>query len=388
MSKILMFSNRLIIGGPSVHLLSLVEHFCNDHEILLLYGAPLDDELSMEQEFRKFDIQMYQIANMKRSLNPIPDIFIMAEIKKLLKEFSPDIIHTHTYKPGIIGRYLAKRHNVKRIIHTYHGLIFDSYFSSALSKVLVHIDTYLAKSTDVIIALSEIQKQQILDKIGNSIENKIQIIPLSISQDKFRYSKEDGLLFRNNIGVSEDRILLAMVGRVADVKNIAKTIDVFSELKKDANTNNSTLVIVGDGDQKNSLIAQARALSLKVDLEKGDENSDIIFVSWQREIQPLYSAIDILVLSSKNEGTPLNIIEAQLMKTAILAPRVGGIPDIVVEGKTALLFDNRQEMFAKMHELISNRTLIGNLQQNALKFAKERFSISKMLESYNKLYNI
>lgn len=388
MSKILMFSNRLIIGGPSVHLLSLVEHFCNDHEILLLYGAPLDDELSMEQEFRKFDIQMYQIANMKRSLNPIPDIFIMAEIKKLLKEFSPDIIHTHTYKPGIIGRYLAKRHNVKRIIHTYHGLIFDSYFSSALSKVLVHIDTYLAKSTDVIIALSEIQKQQILDKIGNSIENKIQIIPLSISQDKFRYSKEDGLLFRNNIGVSEDRILLAMVGRVADVKNIAKTIDVFSELKKDANASNSTLVIVGDGDQKNSLIAQARALSLKVDLEKGDENSDIIFVSWQREIQPLYSAIDILVLSSKNEGTPLNIIEAQLMKTAILAPRVGGIPDIVVEGKTALLFDNRQEMFAKMHELISNRTLIDNLQQNALKFAKERFSISKMLESYNKLYNI
>ncbi len=388
MSKILMFSNRLIIGGPSVHLLSLVEHFCNDHEILLLYGAPLDDELSMEQEFRKFDIQMYQIANMKRSLNPIPDIFIMAEIKKLLKEFSPDIIHTHTYKPGIIGRYLAKRHNVKRIIHTYHGLIFDSYFSSALSKVLVHIDTYLAKSTDVIIALSEIQKQQILDKIGNSIENKIQIIPLSISQDKFRYSKEDGLLFRNNIGVSEDRILLAMVGRVADVKNIAKTIDVFSELKKDANASNSTLVIVGDGDQKNSLIAQARALSLKVDLEKGDENSDIIFVSWQREIQPLYSAIDILVLSSKNEGTPLNIIEAQLMKTAILAPRVGGIPDIVVEGKTALLFDNRQEMFAKMYELISNRTLIDNLQQNALKFAKERFSISKMLESYNKLYNI
>ncbi|MCK5846733.1 MAG: glycosyltransferase [Bacteroidales bacterium] len=388
MSKILMFSNRLIIGGPSVHLLSLVEHFYNKHEILLLYGAPLNDEASMEEEFSKFNIQMHRIDSMKRSLNPIPDVFNLLEVKRLIKDFAPDIIHTHTYKPGVIGRILAKKYGAKRIIHTYHGLIFDSYFSKILSKALAKIDSYLAKSTDVIIALSAMQKKQIISNIGSLDEEKIQIIPLSVSKEKYKYSHDVELSFRKSIGICEERLLLATVGRLADVKNISQTIEVFANLKRESKANNSVLLIVGNGDERDNLINQAESLSLKLDFEKGNDKSDIIFISWQRNLVPLYSAIDVLVLSSKNEGTPLNIIEAQMMGVTILAPNVGGIPDIVIEGETALLFDDKQAMEESLIKLVNDKKLLLELGQNASNFASKRFSNSKMMDSYNKLYNI
>ena len=388
MSKILMFSNRLIIGGPSVHLLSLVEHFCDEHEICLLYGAPLVNEASMEDEFKKFNIKMHRIDNLKRSKNPIPDLFNLYEVSKIIKEFQPDIIHTHTFKPGVIGRILAKRYGVKRIIHTYHGLIFDSYFSKSLSMALAKMDKYLAKSTDVIIALSEIQQQQIISKIGDLPEDKLRVIPLSVSKKDYTFSQEKGLAFREEVGISNDKLLLGMVGRLVEVKNVELSISAFAELIKQAKNANSLLLIVGNGDQRDMLFKRAQDLGLNVELEKAMPDTDIVFMQWQRNLVPIYSAMDLLVLSSKNEGTPFNIIEAQMMQTAILAPRVGGIADIVDENSTALLFEGKVEMLQKMDFLLNNKNKLFQMKQNAIKFAEHKFSITKMLNSFEDLYKL
>ncbi len=383
-----MFSNRLIIGGPSVHLLSLVEHFCDKHEICLLYGAPLANEASMENEFNRFNIKMHRIDNLKRSKNPIPDLFNLIEVSKIIREFQPDIIHTHTFKPGVIGRLLAKRYGVKRIIHTYHGLIFDSYFSKSLSLALARTDKYLAKFTDVIIALSEIQKQQIINKIGDIPNDRLKVIPLSVSKKDYTISKEKGEEFRDKIGISKETILMGMVGRLVEVKNVELSISVFAELKKQAKNYNSLLFIVGDGDQRDMLINKAKEGGLKVELEKAKPDTDVVFMQWQRELVPIYSAMDLLVLSSKNEGTPFNIIEAQMMQTAILAPRVGGIADIVDENSTALLFNDGAEMLNKMESLLSNKEKLFEMKKNAINFAEHKFSITKMLNLFEDLYQI
>ena len=282
MSKILMFSNRLIIGGPSVHLLSLVEHFCDKHEICLLYGAPLANEASMEEEFKMFNIQMHRIDNLKRSRNPIPDLFNFYEVNKIIKEFQPDVIHTHTFKPGVIGRLLAKRYSVKRIIHTYHGLIFDSYFSKSLSMALAKIDKYLAKSTDVIIALSEIQQQQIISKIGGLSSDKLKVIPLSVSKKDYTFSQEKGVAFRKKMGIPNNKILLGMIGRLVEVKNVELSIRVFAELKKQDKNSNSLLLIVGNGDQRDMLFQKAKELGLNVEFEKAKSDTDVFFMQWQR----------------------------------------------------------------------------------------------------------
>ena len=388
MAKILMFSNRLIIGGPSVHLLSLVEYFSKEHSILLLYGAPADNEASMEDEFRKYNILMHKIDNLKRSKNPLLDVLSMASVGKIIKDFAPDIIHTHTYKPGIIGRVMAKRFGVKRIIHTYHGLIFDAYFSKTLSRTLAKIDKHIAKNTDVIIALSNIQKKQIVANIGDSVANKVEVIPLAISEKQYVFSEERGNGFRNEKGISNNKILLGMLGRLAEVKNVGLAIDAYAELKEQGKANNAMLMIIGDGDQKQMLISKAKDSGLSISFDQGNDKTDLLFIDWQRDLIPLYSAMDILLLTSKNEGTPFNIIEAQMMQTAVIAPKVGGIPDIVEEDTTALLFDNKVDLLAKMELLINKEELLIEMKQNAFNFAKSNFSMSEMLKSYEKLYTI
>jgi len=388
MAKILMFSNRLIIGGPSVHLLSLVEHFSKKHSILLLYGAPLENEASMEYEFRKYNILLHKIDNLKRSKNPLLDMLSMASVGRIIKDFEPDIIHTHTYKPGLIGRVMAKRYGVKRIIHTYHGLIFDSYFSKVLSLTLAKIDKHIAKSTDVIIALSEIQKKQIIASIGDMSADKVEVIPLAVSEQEYEFSEEKGADYRREKGIPDNKILLGMLGRLADVKNVGLAISVFIELKNKGKANNAMLMIIGDGDQKPMLMSQAKDSGLNVSFDMADDKTDVLFIDWQRKLIPLYSAMDILMLSSKNEGTPFNIIEAQMMQTAIIAPNVGGIPDIVERNKTAYLYDNKEELLSSLQNLLENEKNISDMKHNALNFAKSNFSMSKMLNSYEKLYTI
>ncbi|OYT11404.1 MAG: hypothetical protein B6I18_04300 [Bacteroidetes bacterium 4572_112] len=388
MAKILMFSNRLIIGGPSVHLLSLVEHFSKKHSILLLYGAPLENEASMEDEFRKYNILLHKIDNLKRSKNPLLDMLSMASAGRIIKDFEPDIIHTHTYKPGIIGRVMAKRYGVKRIIHTYHGLIFDSYFSKTLSLTLAKIDKYIAKSTDVIIALSEIQKKQIIANIGEISADKVEVIPLAVSEQEYVFSEEKGAEFRREKGIPDNKILLGMLGRLADVKNVSLAVSIFAELKNKGKINNAMLMIIGDGDQKPMLISQAKDSGLNISFDIAADNTDVLFIDWQRKLIPLYSAMDILMLSSKNEGTPFNIIEAQMMQTVIIAPNVGGIPDIVQRNKTAYLYDNKEELLSSLQNLLENEKNISDMKHNALNFAKSNFSMSRMLNSYEKLYTI
>ena len=388
MAKIIMFSNRLIIGGPSVHLLSLVEYFSQKHSILLIYGAPLANEATMEEEFARFDVQLYKIDKLKRSKNPILDIISMNTVGRLIQEFKPDIIHTHTYKPGLIGRVMAKKYGIKRIIHTYHGLIFDTYFSKTLSLTLAKIDKQLAKSTDVIIALSETQQKQIIANIGAAVADKIKVIPLAVSEQEYKFTPASGANYRKKMGIADNTVLLAMLGRLADVKNVGMAIDAFAELKNNSRADNAILLIIGDGEQKQMLVSKAANIGLRVSFDTAVDNTDILFVGWQRELIPIYSAMDILLLTSKNEGTPFNIIEAQMMHTAVIAPLVGGIPDIVEDGKTALLYTKNSDLLLNIESLISDKELLLEMKQKGLNFAKQNFSMSKMLNSYEKLYTI
>ncbi len=382
-----MFTNRLIIGGPSVHLLSLVEYFHVKHEICLVFGCALDNEASMENEFAAFGIKMYKLNTLKRSLNPFPDIISMFEVSKIIKEFNPDIIHTHTFKPGIIGRISARRNKVPNIIHTYHGLIFDAYFSKFTSLVISKMDKKIADYTDTIIALSNIQKNQILKFIGEQQEVKIRVVPLSVSSDLYEFSESKEKKYRDEIGVSESKIILGMVGRLVEIKNVLQAIKVFSELKKDKSASNSILLIIGDGNQKQMLISKAKEYGLKVEMDKANDSTDVVFIAWQRDLIPVYSAMDLLVLSSKNEGTPFSIIEAQMMKTAVLTSSVGGVADIVDEGKTALLFSSEKEMKSKMKDFLLNPKKLSDFKNNAFNFAHNKFSMKNMLNIYEKLYN-
>ncbi len=387
MSRILIITNRLVVGGPSIHLQHIVNYFNSKHELLLVYGQAEKGESSMEDIFSKMGVEMKKINSMRRSVNPINDYKFAKELGQIIKGFNPDIVHTHTSKPGFIGRIIASQQNIKRVIHTYHGLVFKGYFSSILSSILVKIDRNLANKTHHIIALSETQKQEIIDKykIGNNA--KVMVIPLAISSDFSDFTSENALEFREMWKIQNDTLLIAQVGRLTDIKGNSLMIDVFKDNKK-KHDQKIVLFMVGDGELKQNLIEQAQSLHLKVAIEEPVEGADVVFTSWCHRLKELYSAMDLLVLTSKSEGTPLSIIEAQVSGTAVLAPNIGGIKDMVIDGKTALLYSNVAEFESILSELIVEKQKIFEMGDNAANFAASQYSLKRMLNSYENLYNL
>ena len=162
-------------------------------------------------------------------------------------------------------------------------------------------------------------------------------------------------------------------------------LDSFYAIKQKIK-NKCVLLIVGDGELKEILIEQAYSLHFKVAIDTPQKDADIIFTSWCNDLTSLYSAMDLLVLSSRSEGTPLNIIEAQIAGIAVIAPKVGGIEDMVIENKTALLFSKSIDFEQKLVTLINDCDLLKVMGKNAAQYAQEKFNLPKMLETYENLY--
>ncbi len=386
MSRIIIITNRLVVGGPSVHLKQLIKNFSNKHKIFLIYGPPSEGESSMEDEFLEFGIEMKKLKYLKKSFNVYNDIRLIKVLTGIFNDFKPDIVHTHTFKPGLTGRYVAWKLNVSKIIHTYHGLIFKGYFSNIIASFLIIIDRFLASKTHVIITLSESQKEAIVNQYKITDKEKARIIPLATSYRPEDFTKEKAALFRNKWKLDKDSQIIAQVGRLADVKNVSLMIDVFHELRKKSKTK-VVLFIVGDGELKDILIDQAQSLHLKVANGVARENADVVFTSWCKDLVALYSAMNLLVLTSKNEGTPLNIIEANIAGVAVMAPRVGGIGDMILDGETGILYDKANEIEDKLLELLKNPQNIIALGNNASIYANQKYSLQSMLKEYEKLYN-
>ncbi len=386
MSKIIIITNRLVVGGPSVHLKQIVDSFADKHKILLVYGPPSKGESSMVDVFRSFGIEMLQLESLKRSINLFNDYILAKELKEIFNDFKPDIIHTHTYKPGFAGRYIASKIGGVKIIHTYHGLIFHSYFSSIISTLLVIIDRFLAEKTDIIITLSERQRNDIISKYKIAQREKVKVIPLASDYFINDFSAELKNKFKYQWNIDSKSQIIAQVGRLTDVKNISLMLDVFYELRKRVSTH-IVLFIVGDGDLKESLIEQAQSLHFKVANGQPRDNADVVFTSWCKDLKALYSAMDLLILTSKNEGTPLNIIEAQVAGIPVVAPRVGGIVDMIIEGETAELYNSASEIEDILFRLLNDKNLLIDMGKNAAAFAAKKYSLDIMLKEYEKLYN-
>ncbi len=387
MSRILISTNRLIIGGPSVHLRHIVKYFSSRHKLLLVYGEASKGEQSMESEFHTFGIEMIKIKSFRRSFNPLQDIKFAGELKRIVKDFNPDIVHTHTSKPGYVGRYIAAKYNVSRIIHTYHGLIFKEYFSKLYSSMVVSFDRKLAEKTDYIISLSELQKKEIVEEYKIGDNNKVKIIPLAISKNNENYNDKLAKSFRLKWGINEETLLIAQVGRLADVKDNSLMIERYYGAIKGSKTK-SVLFIVGDGELKQHLIELAQSLHLKVAIGQLVKDADVVFTSWCKDLDELYSAMDLLVLTSKSEGTPFSIIEAQVSGTAVLAPAIGGIRDMIKDGETAYLYSNIADFESKLNLLVNDKNRVVKMGECAANFAKEKYNMKNMLASYEKLYKI
>lgn len=387
MTKVLRIINRFNLGGPVNNALYLTKYVGDEYETKLIGGVHTEDEISAEFLFKEKDISYEVVPAMSRKISPLDDLKSFIKVYRIIKEYKPDIIHTHASKAGLIGRLAGILYGTPILIHTFHGHVFHSYFGSFKTKFFILIERFLAKRTSKIIAISKIQKNDLVNvyKIANS--EKVEVIPLGFDLDRFKDKKEEKRkLFRAQYSIPENTIVISIVGRLVPIKNHHLFIDAIAKLK-DLSSQKFISLIVGDGDIKNDLIAHAKDNGLTV----GDDgNSDLIFTSWIKETDYVFSASDIIALSSKNEGTPVTLIEAQVSGKPIVTTNVGGILDILEESEFNKVSTNSAEEFAqKLVEILDLDPV--NISSEISQKVSERFHYlqlaSRMTALYDKVLN-
>ena len=325
MPKILRIINRFNLGGITYNVSYLSRYLPSTYQTLLVGGAEEKSEESSLFIPRTMGLEPLVIEEMRRSLNPFADYLAYRRIKKLIREFGPDIVHTHASKAGAVGRLAAARCGVPVIVHTFHGHVFKGYFGPFRTAIFKILERYLAKKSDAIVAISNRQLEELIQVHHICETSKVHIIPLGFDLRRFTNGMEEKRkIFREKYGLGG--LCVGIIGRLAPIKNHYLFIDAVADTLRRCGVK-FTAVIIGDGEMKKDLMKYIESKRLTFSNENG--SADFLFTSWIREVDVALAGLDLICLTSNNEGTPVSLIEAQAASRFIVSTDVGGISDIL-----------------------------------------------------------
>ena len=385
MKKILRIINRFNLGGPTYNAAYLTKYLEGEYETLLIGGNHEKSEKSSMHILEDLGIKPIIIPEMQRSINPLLDRIALKKIKEIIEDFKPDIIHTHAAKAGALGRKAAYNAGVKQIYHTFHGHVFHSYFSKIKTNIYKKIERDLAKKTTKIIAISPIQKEE-LSKVHKICKpEKIEVIPLGFDLSKFYKNKEAKReKFRKKWRIKDSEVAIGIIGRLVPVKNHLFFIKAINQVISSCSIP-IRFFIVGDGEEKENIIEYIN--EFKIDYSTDDKVATIQLTSWIKEIDEVNAGMDIICLCSLNEGTPVSLIEAQASGKPIVTTRTGGIENIVIENKTALISEiNNLNLFVEnLMTFISSKEKRKQFTELGVKKSKE-FDYKILIKNIKRLY--
>lgn len=388
MPRVLRIINRLNLGGPTYNAAYLSKYLDEEYETLLVAGMKDASEASSEYIIDSLGLKPRYIENMYREINPIKDYPAYKELVQIIREFKPDIVHTHAAKAGAIGRLAAHNEGVPIILHTFHGHVFHSYFSKLKTQVFLEIERFLARRSTKIIAISNIQKKELCQDFKVAPCEKFEVVPLGFDLKRFQEELSPRrAAFRTKYGLKADDIAVGIIGRLVPVKNHKLLIDAFAEVKQQSNKS-IKLIIIGDGELREAIEQACLDAHLSISSETAD-GVDVLFTSWIKQIETALPGLDVVALSSFNEGTPVSLIEAQAANTPIVTTRVGGIEDIVIENKTALLAENNNlaDFAVKLKTIIEDDALRESMQQAGFEHVQNQFSYLTLCRNMQNLYD-
>lgn len=334
--KVVRIIARLNIGGPAVHAILLTSRLPSErYASLLVTGAESPEEGNMLQLAEEEGVRPLLIPEMGRELSSLNDPLAFAKLLKLMVREQPSIVHTHTAKAGALGRLAALGINLGRalkrsfgrncrpsvrIVHTYHGHVFSGYFSPAKTRLFLAVERALARYTDVIVAISPRQRDELVHTYRIALSEKIRTIPLGLDLAPFANCKSRKGKLREELGLKDGTRLFGVVGRLVPIKRHDLAFRALSLLKSSPVYSDICFVIVGDGELRPELERLSRQSGL---------SDRVRFLGWRRDLESIYADLDCLVLTSDNEGTPVSMIEAMAAGVPVLATAVGGVPDLM-----------------------------------------------------------
>ena len=250
MPKVLRIINRLNLGGPTYNAAYLTKYLSPEFETLLIAGNKDETEASSEFIVESLGLKARYINGMYRSLNPLKDRKALKEIKQIIKEFKPDIVHTHAAKAGALGRFAAWQMGVPVIVHTFHGHVFHSYFNSIANRIFVEIERFLGRKSTAIIAISELQKKELTKDFQICDAGKVTVVPLGFDLGRFQQNQaENRNWFREYYGIDEQTVAVGIIGRLVPIKNHEMFLKVVNNVKNGVQQKVKFLFI-GDGEDR------------------------------------------------------------------------------------------------------------------------------------------
>lgn len=390
MPRILRIANRFNLGGPTFNVAYLTKYLPDQYETLLIGGDKEENEASSSHILADLGIEPIIIPEMKREISLGVDMAAYRAIEKIIDDFKPDIVHTHASKPGAIGRLAAHNRKVPVIVHTFHGHYFHSYFNKLKTNMFKQIERSLAKRTSKIIAISEIQKHELSIEHKIAPPEKFEVIPLGFDLDRFRTNtNKKRAEFRKEFNVKDDEVAIGIIGRLVDVKDHRYFLRLVRHVL-DKTTKKVRFFIVGDGEMRVELEAFAQELTIPFNAHPDYEPQDapLTFCSWRTDIDRINAGLDIVVLTSKNEGTPVSLIEAQASGTPVISTNVGGVENVVEHGVTGFLADASDElkMVENLMSLIESDNLRNEMAGKGWSHVGERFHYSRLTGDMDRLY--
>ena len=390
MYKILRIHNRLIVGGPSHNVTLLTAYLSPEFETKLLVGKKDPAEKDATYIADQLGLVPVEIKEMRRSILPFNDIIAYFKIKKIIEEYKPDIVHTHASKSGAVGRLAARSCKVPLIVHTFHGHVFHSYFNPIMSKLIIRFERFFARRTDAIIAISDSQKHELTEIYKIAPPEKVFTIPLGFNLDKYSVDQDKKkIIFQNKYGFSNDEIIIGIIGRLVPIKNHEMFLEV-AAIVKSKTKKNIRFAIIGDGESRPMIEKKSQELNLSYSyyITSPKKKADVLVTSWETEIDQALAGLDIVVLTSHNEGTPVSLIEAQSAYIPVVSTNVGGVEDIVIHGETGFITEvNDVQAFAGyIVKLIEDEPLRERMGKSGYENVVKRYSKQRLINDMRNLY--
>ena len=371
-----------LTGGPARQACLLHEKLAPSFDTWLITGGMLTGEHDMSYLLAS-DHNVVRLQEMSREISVWSDLRALWKIFRLLQRERPDVVHTHTAKAGALGRLAAWFAGVPVIVHTYHGHVFQGYFSRAKTRAYLAIERVLGRITTRVVAISKSQREELCTRYRVAPPEKVTVIQNGF--ELTRFSSIDREEARRELGIGGQEFVLVWAGRMAPVKDVQLLGQVIRRAA--ASSSKLLFLVVGDGEQKPELELLTQGLE------------SVRLLGWHRDMERIWCAADAAILTSVNEGTPTSLIEAMAARLPFVATNVGAVRDLAVEPLSALdrgmgyLAANgyltartSEALLHCIEELAGNRDRAKQMGRSGYAFVMERFSYDRLIQEMSLLY--
>jgi glycosyltransferase involved in cell wall biosynthesis len=374
---------RLNIGGPSIQasrLTTLLEP--RGYHTQLVHGEPGRDEGDMS-DLVAAHADVIRLPSLRRPIAPFADLRTLVRLFRFFRSFRPHIVHTHMAKAGLLGRVAATGYNLTRgtaprarLVHTYHGHVLEGYFSSFTSRTFVGLERMLSRVTDRLVAISPAIRRDLLDSFRIGRAAQYRVIPLGFDLAAFAAiddrARRDA---RMALGLAADAQVVTTVGRLTAIKQA----NLFLEIIRSVAQRNPRVVgvIAGDGELREELQHSARDLA-----------DHVRWLGWRRDLTTVYGATDVFLLTSRNEGTPVALIEAMASGVAGVSTDVGGVKDVIDSPDAGITapFGDVAALAAAVERLLSDPALRRAMGARARARVLDKYDINRLVDDVDALY--